>query len=185
VLLVHSFVAQENKNHQSFYFGIAGISSFTSSTLEDSEITSVKPLNFGAHIGNTFRIKKRFVLDLECFYLNNKVEIGRKDHFRFELHQNLGFNIKPGIRFNKHSFYVQLGMAAVYVFDKNENTENNVIDRFDQSIFYGLSYDFRIHQYISFQLGYLHSKFNAISHWTDYELHNFSVLSLGALFHLE
>ena len=184
-LLSTFVIAQEKKNYQSFHFGLAGISSFTTSTVNNHETSSINPLGFGVYVGNLFKIKEQFILDLEFFYLDNKVEIGRKDNYRFELHQNIGFNLKPGIVIKNHTLFIQAGLSAVYVFDKNENTENDVIDRFDDAIFYGLSYDYRIHKNVSVQVGYLHAKFNSISHWTDHELNKFSVLSLSAIFHLE
>ena len=80
--------------------------------------------------------------------------------------------------------YLSTGITAVYAFDKDEEFGNQY-DRFDQAIFLGGAYDYRINNSISVQLSFVHAKFNSISHYTPNELKQFSIVSLGLNYHLE
>ena len=184
-----SLYSQETESRQSFHLGLAGVSTFTKSEMYVDEINyvdtvSYNPFDFGVYCGNEFKMGGIYILDVEFFYLNNRVEISRNLNRRFELHQNIGCLVKPGIVIDKHRAFLDIGVTAVYVFDKDEEFGNQY-DRFDQAIFFGGSYDYRIDENISIQLKYLHAKFNSISHYTQNELKQFSIISLGLYYHLE
>lgn len=184
-----SMYSQETGSKQTFHLGISGISTFTTSSIDQQYLSPVdtvsyNPLDIGFYCGNEFDLKGNFILDLEFFYLNNKVEISRLNNRRFELPQNIGCLIKPGIVINNHRVFLSTGITAVYVFDKDEEFGNQY-DRFDQAIFLGGAYDYRINNSISVQLSFVHAKFNSISHYTPNELKQFSIVSLGLNYHLE
>ena len=176
--------SQGEKNIQSFHIGCAGISTTAFSTSEDQTNKSSNPLDIGFFCGNEFEISDSFIFDLEFFYLNNRTEISRVDDKIFELHQNIGVLLKPGFRQSNHKLFIDLGLSAVYVFDKIDGT-GNVMDRFDQAIMYGAGYDYSFSPKFSIQLTYLQANFHAISHWTNYELDKFSTFSLAAIYHLD
>jgi len=192
IILISTFTSlysQETQSNQSFHLGLAGVSTFTKSEMKVDDVNfvdtvSYNPFDFGVYCGNEFKLGGRYILDLEFFYLNNRVEISRNLNRRFELHQNIGCLIKPGIIIEKHRACLDIGIAAVYAFDKDEEFGNQ-FDRFDQAIFFGGSYDYRIDENISIQLKYLHAKFNSISHYTQNELKQFSIISLGLNYHLD
>ena len=92
--------------------------------------------------------------------------------------------MKTGFELSKHTVFLDLGMSGVYVFDKKVGTGNQ-LDRFDQAVLCGLAYDFSIRPNLSLQLSFLHAKFHSISHWTGYELLNFSTISLATIYYLE
>ena len=176
--------SQEEKEIQSFHIGCAGISTIAFSSFENQPYTSSNPIDIGFFCGNEFEISDSFIFDLEFFYLNNRTEISRVDDKIFELHQNIGILLKPGFRKSNHKLFVDLGLSAVYVFDKIDGT-GNVIDRFDQAILCGASYDYSFSPKFSTQLTYLQANFHSISHWTNYELDGFSIISLAAIYHLD
>lgn len=176
--------SQEENDIQSFHIGCAGISTTAFSTSEGQSCKSSNPLDFGFFCGNEFEISESFIFDLEFFYLNNRTEITRVDDQIFELNQNIGVLLKPGYRLSNHKLFIDLGMSAVYVFDKIDGT-GNVIDRYDQAIMYGAGYDYSFSPNFSFQLTYLQANFHSISHWTNYELDSFSTISLAAIYHLD
>lgn len=183
---IHS---QESEGNNTFHIGLCGVSTFTTSEINDDNINGIdtisyNPLDIGINCGNEFILGEKLILDLEFFYLNNKVEISRSGSQRFELHQNIGCLVKPGLVFSDHRFFLDIGITAVYVFDKDEEFGNQ-FDRFDQAIFFGSAYDYRFNKNMSIQICYLHAKFNSISHYTPNELKQFSVLSIGINYHFK
>ena len=88
-----------------FYVGLGHISTFSETVLVSDESILDQPRNlsnFSFHYGNSFFINKKFKLNTEVFYLNNNVILATNETRRFELHQNIGFALKPGYVFNKH-----------------------------------------------------------------------------------
>ena len=145
-------------SQNNFYIGLGGISSFGNTIKNDKEFNSKKIIDFGVYIGNQFIISNQFKFKLECFYLNNQLVLARKNSGdyessrRFEMHQNVGFLIKPGYYINKHSFYFSIGVLGVYIFDKEEYTGRQ-LDRFDESYSLGLEYSHNVSEKVSFSFG--------------------------------
>ena len=102
---------------------------------------------------------------------------------RFELHQNLGFKLKPGFFLKKHAFFLSGGMLAVYAFDKNE-VSGYQIDRFDESYFYGFEYNYFFSETISLNLGLLQTKYELNSFYTEYSLRKFTTFHLSLHYYL-
>ena len=166
-----------------FYLGFGSVSSFSNTIKNHEEYKSKNITDFGLYYGNKFLINNYFKIVSEIFYLNNNIVLARNENKRFELHQNIGLGIKPGLYLGKHSVYLTTGILAVYVFDKDE-VLGNQIDRFDEAYFYGLEYNYDITQKITFALGLLHSEFESISHFTEHTLKSFSVLQLTLHYNL-
>ena len=163
VLILNHFTskAQTELSHN-FYVNLSAISTIGNAT-EGNHI-SYSPnnlLDVGVYCGSDFKISEKLRLSLEFYYLNNKLVIAEEGDERFELHQNLGVSIKPGVRFGDFSSYLSVGINAVYLFDKNEATGNQ-IDRFDDSYFLGLEQHYHINENLIFTLGYTFSKFKCI-----------------------
>ena len=167
--------AQQSPN---FYVDISSISTIGSVDSENISLTPKNLLSAGITCGNEFRSEKNFVLALEFYYYNNKLVIAEEGDDRFELHQCLGANIKPGFNYGKHTSFLISGINAVYLFDKNENTGHQ-IDRFDDSIFWGIEQNYQINQNFKATISYIYSKFERISFYTTSTLKNFQIIKLG------
>jgi len=175
--------AQTNTDRLShdFYLSVGNLSSIATTISAGEEYKSNNLIDFGVYCGNKFYFKERGVVCLEFFYLNNQVVLARNDDRRFELHQNIGASVKPGVILGKHSFYASCGLTAVYVFDKDE-VLGNQYDRFDQSMIFGVSYEYELTKAISMNLGYVYSKFHSISHFTSHTLIDFTMISTSIVF---
>ncbi len=158
-----------------FYLGIGMISSFANTTNNTEKFLSNNLSDFGLYYGNNLLINDYLETVVEVFYLNNRVVLAKNGNKKFELHQNIGFGLKPGVYYGKHSVHFSVGILAVYLFDKDEKLGNQ-LDRFDESYFYGIEYNYDITQKVSCNLGFLSSKFESISHFTEHTLTDFSVL---------
>jgi len=158
-----------------FYLGLGLISSFVNTEENNNQYKTRNPLDFSLYYGNDLIINGYLKTIVEVFYLNNRVTLARNGSKRFELHQNIGFGLKPGLYYKKHSIHLSAGMLAVYLFDKDEEFGNQ-LDYFDESYFYGIEYNYDITQKVSFNLGFLFSKFEFRSNWTNHSLTDFSVL---------
>ena len=89
-----SMYSQESNNRQSFHLGLAGVSTFTKSEMNVDDVNyvdtvSYNPIDFGVYCGNEFKLGGNYIIDLEFFYLNNRVEFSRDLNRRLELHQNI------------------------------------------------------------------------------------------------
>ena len=104
-----------------FYIGFGSITTFAQ--LKDGNNYSEKEnIDYGLYYGNNLKWTNKFMTTLEVFYLNQKVILNQSRSSRFELHQNIGFGIKPGFYSGKHSVHLSAGILGVYVFDKKEGT---------------------------------------------------------------
>ena len=93
---------------------------------------------------------------------------------KFELHQNIGFGIKPGFYSGKHSVHLSAGILGVYVFDQNNS--GNQFDHFDESYYYGMDYNYDLSNKLSCNFGVILSEFYSRSHFGSAELEEFAVL---------
>jgi hypothetical protein len=161
----------------SFYLGGGMISSFANSTNNktNKDSKSSNLLDFGLYYGNNLKINNYLETVIEVFYLNNRVVLAQNGNKRFELHQNIGFGLKPGFYYKKHSIHLSTGIIAVYLFDKDE-VFGNQIDYFDESFFYGIDYNYDFTKSVSCNLGVIFSKFEKISQWTIHTLKDFSIV---------
>ena len=110
-------LSQDSNSKQSFYIGLSSVSTFTTSKINVDDVVyvdtiSFNPLDFGVYCGNEFSIGDKFILDLEFFYLNNKVEISREQNKRFELHQNIGCLLKP-----EYDYYYNLEVTLQFEWE--------------------------------------------------------------------
>ena len=131
-------------------------------------------LDFGVYYGNNIRLTKNFITVIEAFYLNQQVVLSRTRNTKFELHQNIGFGIKPGFYSGKHSVHFSAGILGVYVFD--QNSLGNQFDHFDESYYYGMDYNYDLSSKLSCNLGVILSEFYSSSYFGPAELEEFAVL---------
>ena len=166
----------------SFYLGVGSITTVANLT-EGTESTQRENMDFGLYYGNNIKLSGKFMTVLEVFYLNQKVVLNKTRLSKFELHQNIGFGIKPGFYSGKHSVHLSTGILGVYVFD--QNNEGNQFDHFDESYYVGLDYNYDVTNNISCNLGILLSDFNSISHFSNSELRDFTVLQFTLHYNIQ
>jgi opacity protein-like surface antigen len=180
ILILNNVIAKgQTESSQNFYVNLSAISTIGNATIGD--IIRYYPnnlLDVGVYCGNDFKVSEKLRLSLEFYYLNNKLVIAKEGDERFELHQNLGVSLKPGVRYGYFSSYLIVGINAVYLFDKNEATGHQ-IDRFDDSFFLGIEQNYHITDNLKLTLGYAFSKFQCISFYTSSTLNSFHVVKLG------
>ena len=155
-----------------FYIGFGSITTFAQ--LKDGNNYFEKEnIDYGLYYGNNLKWTNKFMTTLEVFYLNQKVILNQSRSSRFELHQNIGFGIKPGFYSGKHSVHLSAGILGVYVFDKHEN--GTQFDHFDDSYYYGMDYNYDLTEKVSCNFGVLLSDFYSTSYFTNGELQEFAV----------
>ena len=165
-----------------FYLGFGSITTFAQLVDQGSDYEKDN-MDFGLYYGNNFKITDKFMTTLEVFYLNQKVVLARTRSSKFELHQNVGFGIKPGFYSGKHSVHLSAGILGVYVFD--QSTEGGgQFDHFDESYYYGMDYNYDLTDKISCNLGVILSDFKSISYFTTRELEEFAVFQLTLHYNL-
>ena len=162
----------------SFYIGLGTIASFAKTDFTTHNFLSKKNVGFSLTYGNTIKISDLIKIGLELHYHDNKFVLSRKDQSRFELHQNVGLSIRPGINIEKHSVSLIHGITGVYVFDKNENTGNQ-LDRYDEAWMWGTEYSYKPNNKIILNVSYIFSNFESLSLYTGDKLISFSTLELG------
>tara|TARA_B100001250_G_C19371156_1_gene602019 strand:- start:66 stop:608 length:543 start_codon:yes stop_codon:yes gene_type:complete len=179
------FLIQNTQAQNTFYLGAGSISSFGNTVLTNNNLErNVNNLfDFGLYYGNEFLINSYLKINSEIFYLNNNLTLATNGNNVFELHQNIGFSLKPAYYINKHTFFISSGILAVYVFDKDELLGNQ-LDRFDEAYFFGFGYGFDITNNIFINFEYIKAKFESISHWTDYTLKSFSVMQVKLYYNI-
>lgn len=177
------FVPAIALGQNSAYLGAGMISSFANTTSSNDQVSSNNLIDFGLYYGNNLSVNNYLETVIEVFYLNNRVVLAKEGNNKFELHQNIGFALKPGYYYEKHSIHLSVGILAVYVFDKDEQYGNQ-LDRFDESYFYGLEYNYDITPKVSYNFGFFFSEFKSISNWTNHTLTDFSVLQLSLYYKL-
>tara|TARA_B100000530_G_scaffold325786_1_gene263892 strand:+ start:105 stop:659 length:555 start_codon:yes stop_codon:yes gene_type:complete len=155
-----------------FYLGFGSITTFAQFK-QNNDYIEKENIDFGLYYGNNLRLSNKFMTTLEVFYLNQKVVLNRYRSAKFELHQNIGFGIKPGFYSGKHSVHLSAGILGVYVFD--QNGEGGQFDHFDESYYYGMDYNYDLSNKISCNLGVILSEFYSNSQYTNGELTEFAV----------
>ena len=165
------------------YLGVGMISSFANTTEDNNRHTSNNISDIGIYYGNNLIINDYLATVIEVFYLNNRLVLSSDETKRFELHQNIGIGVKPGVYYQKHGIYLSAGMLAVYVFDKDEESGSQ-LDHFDESYFYGIEYNYDFTSRFSCNFGILFTEFESISNWTNHTLTDFSVLQLTIHYNL-
>ena len=143
-----------------------------------SETTPHSLNKFGITCGNEFTLRGPLRLALEFYYYDNKLVVAEEGDDRFELHQCLGANLKPGISYGTFKTFAIAGIKEVYLFDKNERSGSQ-IDRFDESLFWGVEQQCQVTKNLRVSLGVIHSKFERSSFYTSSTLKQFRIFKLG------
>ncbi len=172
LILIPLFVQSQSN----FYIGAGSISTIAKIKNQNSNYEK-ENLDFGLYYGNNILISDKLITTIEVFYLNQEVILNRSRSSKFELHQNIGFGLKPGFFYGKHSWHFSGGILGVYVYDKNN--QGNQFDHFDESFYYGLDYNYDLSNKLSLNLGMIISNFQSISIFSERELEEFTVFQMA------
>jgi len=184
LLILFLFIHLCSFSNNNFYLGFGLIG--THAEVKSNHFRQIEKFNFpdfGLYYGNVIPLDNRFNIGVEVFYLNNRTVLGSDGDERFELHQNLGFKFKPGFSIYRHSFFLSGGILGIYSFDKDE-VLGYQIDRFDESYFYGLEYNYFFSDRMSCNLGFFHTKYKLNSFYTDYSLKKFKTFHFSFHYYL-
>ena len=171
----------QNAPSRSFYLNISGISTWGSAYEGDVVFNPDPVVNWSVYCGNDFPLNffsENLQFSVEFYYLNNNFVISAVGDDRFELHQNLGVNFKPGYSYSDFTTNLIVGVNAFYLFDKNE-ASGYQIDRFDNSMFFGIEQVFNLNDYVLISFGYSISNFERKSFYMPVTLTSISILKLG------
>ena len=169
--------SQSQTTHQ-FYVDLHSVSTVGLAEEGSSETTPHSLNKFGITCGNEFTLRGPLRLALEFYYYDNKLVVAEEGDDRFELHQCLGANLKPGLSYGTFKTFAIAGINAVYLFDKNERSGSQV-DRFDESLFWGVEQQCQVTKNLRVSLGVIHSKFERSSFYTSSTLKQFRIFKIG------
>ena len=124
-------------------------------------------------------------MDLNIVYQNNKNILKKLEELdtRFELHQTISMELKPSFKFNNRTIGPILGVSGVYVFDKKEDTGEQ-IDRFDEGYLIGVNLNQNLTSKISINFSLINNIFESSSHYTNTELINYTTITIGIQYNI-
>ena len=181
IIIFPTIIHSQNKLKNTFYLNISGISTWGSAYEGNLIHTPNSVANLAVYCGNYFPLHdliENLTFSIEFYYLNNNFVISEVGDDRFEIHQNLGVNFKPGFSYCDFTTNFIVGVNAFYLFDKNE-ANGYQIDQFDNSMFYGIEQVYNLNERFIISLGYSFSNFERRSFYTPVTLSSISVLKLG------
>ena len=167
-----------------YYVGLDLLST-SSKVVQNIVVDRKANINFSTYIGNEIMLNNNLSVFVDVVYQNNKSVLKKINllNARFELHQTISLLIKPSVCLN--SFYIGpiFGISGVYVFDKKEDTGEQ-IDRFDEGYLFGVNFNKNISSTTSINLSLIQNIFTSTSHYTDARLSNYRTFSLGVQYNL-
>ena len=167
-----------------YYVGFDLLST-NSKNFENSIRNNQNNLNYSTYIGNEININNKFCVYIDVVYQNNKNILKELENFntRFELHQTISLLLKPSFKYNNITIGPILGVSGVHVFDKKEDTGEQ-IDRFDEGYQFGVNLNQNLTTKISVNFSLINNIFESESHYTNSELINYTTMTLGIQYNL-
>lgn len=167
-----------------YYVGFDLLST-NSKVVESNKVNNQNDLNYSTYIGNEINVNNKISVFIDIVYQNNKNILKELEGFntRFELHQTISMLIKPCFNYNNITIGPILGVSGVYVFDKKEDTGEQ-IDRFDEGYLFGINFNQNLTQKISVNLSIINNIFESASHYTNTELMKYTTVSIGIQYNL-
>lgn len=167
-----------------YYVGFDLLST-NSKVVENNNENNLNSINFSTYIGNEINLNSKFSLFVDIVYQNNTNVLKEIENFntRFELHQTISMLLKPSFKYNNTSIGPVVGISGVYVFDKKEDTGEQ-IDRFDEGYLFGVNLNQNLTQKTSINFSVINNIFESVSHYTNTKLINYITMSIGIQFNL-
>ena len=184
VVLIFFFSSNNVLGQIEYYMGFDLLST-NSKVIENNNEKNQNSINFSTYIGNEINVNNTFIVFIDIVYQNNKNILKKLEYqdTRFELHQTISMLLKPSFKFNNSSIGPTLGVSGVYVFDKKEDTGEQ-IDCFDEGYLFGVNLNQNLTSKVSVNFSLLHNFFESISHYTQTELVNYTTMTLGIQYNL-
>ena len=178
------FLHNELYSQINYYVGFDLLST-NSKVVENNTENCQNNINYSAYIGNELSINNTTSIFIDLVYQNNKNVLKRLDDFdtRFELHQTISMLLKPSFKYNNITIGPILGVSGVYVFDKKEETGEQ-IDRYDEGYLFGVNLNHNLTTRISVNLSIINNVFDSKSHYTNAELIKYTTTSIGIQYNL-
>jgi hypothetical protein len=167
-----------------YYLGFDLLST-NSKVIENNNENNQSSINFSTYIGNEINLNNKFKVFIDIVYQNNKNILKQLEYqdTRFELHQTISMLLKPSFKFNNNTIGPIIGVSGVYVFDKKEDTGEQ-IDRFDEGYLFGVNLNKNLTSKVSVNFSLLYNIFESISHYTHTELVNYTTMTIGVQYNL-
>ena len=167
-----------------YYLGFDLLST-NSKVIENNNENNQNSINFSTYIGNEINLNNKFKVFIDIVYQNNKSILKQLEDqdTRFELHQTISMLLKPSFKFNNNTIGPIIGVSGVYVFDKKEDTGEQ-IDRFDEGYLFGVNLNKNLTSKVSVNFSLLYNIFESISHYTHTELVNYTTMTIGVQYNL-
>ena len=184
VVLIFFFSSNNVLGQIEYYMGFDLLST-NSKVIENNNEKNQNSINFSTYIGNEINVNNTFKVFIDIVYQNNKNILKKLEYqdTRFELHQTISMLLKPSFKFNNSSIGPTLGVSGVYVFDKKEDTGEQ-IDCFDEGYLFGVNLNQNLTSKVSVNFSLLHNFFESISHYTQTKLVNYTTMTLGIQYNL-
>ncbi len=184
LLLFSLFFYNDLFSQINYYVGFDLLST-NSKVVENNNENNLNSINFSTYIGNEINLNSKFSVFVDIVYQNNTNVLKEIENFntRFELHQTISMLLKPSFKYNNTSIGPVVGISGVYVFDKKEDTGEQ-IDRFDEGYLFGVNLNQNLTQKTSINFSVINNIFESVSHYTNTKLINYITMSIGIQFNL-
>ena len=167
-----------------YYVGFDLLST-NSKVVENSIKNNQNNINYSSYIGNEIIINNKICVFIDIVYQNNKNVLKEIENLktRFELHQTISMILKPSYKYYNSTIGPIFGVSGVYVFDKREETGEQ-IDRFDEGYIFGVNLNQNLTSKVSVNFSVTNNIFESISHYTNSELINYTTMTIGIQYNL-
>lgn len=184
LILFFLFLCDDLFSQINYYVGFDLLST-NSKVIENDKVNNQNNINYSTYIGNEINVNNKVSVFIDIVYQNNKNILKELEDFetRFELHQTISMLLKPSFKFNNSTIGPILGVSGVYVFDKKEDTGEQ-IDRFDEGYLFGLNLNQNLTPKMSVNFSVINNLFESVSHYTNTELINYTTMSIGIQYNL-
>ena len=129
------------------------------------------------HLRQRVHVERAVEVGTEFYYYDNKLVVAEEETTGSNCTSVWG-RISSRESATERSRRSRLLHNAVYLFDKNERSGSQ-IDRFDESLFWGVEQQCQVTKNLRVSLGVIHSKFERSSFYTSSTLKQFRIFKLG------
>jgi len=184
LMLFLLFLCNDLFSQINYYVGFDLLST-TSKVVENDKENYENNINYSTYIGNEINVNNKVSVFIDIVYQNNKNILKELEELdtRFELHQTISMLLKPSFKFNNSTIGPILGVSGVYVFDKKEDTGEQ-IDRFDEGYLFGVNLNQNLTSKVSVNFSLIYNVFESVSHYTHTELINYTTMTIGIQYNL-
>ena len=184
LMLCLLFLCNDLFSQINYYVGFDLLST-TSKVVENDKENYQNNINYSTYIGNEINVNNKVSVFIDIVYQNNKNILKELEELdtRFELHQTISMLLKPSFKFNNSTVGPILGVSGVYVFDKKEDTGEQ-IDRFDEGYLFGVNLNQNLTSKVSVNFSLINNIFESVSHYTQTELIYYTTMTIGVQYNL-